>query len=268
MQLWIPTIGDAILLESEWKFSLWDEHRNHDMSEALGRKFAYRPSWHPDSQAMFEATLPSETELVVDRIYIRQGASDFDSVTFVVKACPKTKLVGERFWAKLDDVNRIQCRHTTRDNPIGHFAKAKYRAELKALTDPDGAAKAADKRTSREKSAQELVKCRNAIMEWVRNAYNGNQHMGFINALASDLRQRINDKHHYGLAYYWGQRQIEDSACWKCISTQHKDGTVIRKFRISYYDIMAGGIELTTHHDGTITFRPFHVKNGAYDFNV
>jgi hypothetical protein len=39
-----------------------------------------------------QVTLPVETLLKVDRIYIRKGASDFDSITF---------------WATLKDVNNI-----------------------------------------------------------------------------------------------------------------------------------------------------------------
>jgi len=56
--------------------------------------------------------------LAVDRIYIRRGKSEFDSVTFVVKSWPAVvvkrgvevvvqKKVGKRFWAKLRDVNEV-----------------------------------------------------------------------------------------------------------------------------------------------------------------
>ena len=48
----------------------------------------------------------------VDRIYIRKGKGEFDSVTFRVdfKLRAKRVLKG-RFWAKLDDVNRLLFEH-------------------------------------------------------------------------------------------------------------------------------------------------------------
>jgi hypothetical protein len=55
-------------------------------------------------------TLPTETYLTFDRIYIRRGVSGFDSVTFRTnKNCPEPNFRGRRFWAKLDDINNIVC---------------------------------------------------------------------------------------------------------------------------------------------------------------
>jgi len=48
--------------------------------------------------------LKAGTILEVDRIYIRKGAEDFSSVTFKIRG---NKVL--RFWAKLQDVNNIQC---------------------------------------------------------------------------------------------------------------------------------------------------------------
>ncbi len=50
-------------------------------------------------------TIPKNTVLEVDRIYIRKGASGFSSITF--KWIKDGKTV--RFWAKLNDVNSIEC---------------------------------------------------------------------------------------------------------------------------------------------------------------
>lgn len=64
-----------------------------------------------------------DTELKIDRYYIRQGLGDFDSVTFrtnhwvsapgdpLFKASRKVKSL--RFWAKLSDVNQIVGRILT-----------------------------------------------------------------------------------------------------------------------------------------------------------
>lgn len=55
-------------------------------------------------------TLPDKTYLTFDRVYIRRGVSGFDSVTFRTnKNCPEANFRGRRFWAKLDDVNKIVC---------------------------------------------------------------------------------------------------------------------------------------------------------------
>lgn len=65
------------------------------------------------------ATLPKDTILNVDRIYIRKGASDFSSISFFIESCPDltlnpltnskgVKKGKKRFWAKLEDVNCIE----------------------------------------------------------------------------------------------------------------------------------------------------------------
>ncbi len=50
-------------------------------------------------------TLPENTELSIDRIYIRKGNKDYSSVTFWAKLPNQKKKV--RFWAKLVDVNKM-----------------------------------------------------------------------------------------------------------------------------------------------------------------
>lgn len=86
------------------------------------------------------ASFPKGTILRVDRIYIRKGKSDWDSVTFCVAHAPgdenrakasgkaytwagrddasipeadkkkEQKLKGARFWVKLENVNDIVCK--------------------------------------------------------------------------------------------------------------------------------------------------------------
>lgn len=50
-------------------------------------------------------TLPKGTILEVDRIYIRQGNKECSSLTFKIR---RKKVL--RFWAKLQDVNNIECK--------------------------------------------------------------------------------------------------------------------------------------------------------------
>jgi len=63
-----------------------------------------------------EVNLPATTVLAIDRYYIRQGAEAFDSITFKVEKCPlvcyggkDAKMPNRRFWARLQDVNNIEC---------------------------------------------------------------------------------------------------------------------------------------------------------------
>jgi hypothetical protein len=72
-----------------------------------------------------EFTMPKGSQLRVDRIYIRKGSSDFSSITFFWSNALKKlnikeietknkvwrtsrKIKSPRFWAKLDDVNKIK----------------------------------------------------------------------------------------------------------------------------------------------------------------
>lgn len=70
--------------------------------------------WRRDSMQSFSITLPVGTVLRVDRIYIRSGKKEWDSITFSICKHPhftemKRKIVADgRFWAKLEDVNEIE----------------------------------------------------------------------------------------------------------------------------------------------------------------
>jgi hypothetical protein len=72
---------------------------------------ALRKWWFGDARygkAIKDVTLAAGTGLRVDRIYVRKGIADFDSLTFVVTDSPQKVLKGKRFWAKLADVNKIE----------------------------------------------------------------------------------------------------------------------------------------------------------------
>lgn len=113
MKLFIPPLGTKIRLTKEWLFKLFYEYRNDSLLKAQGfadeSERKYDLQWkHRGEHA--KTSLPEGTILTVDRIYIRQGAKDFDSVSFWLGTKPKG--VGYRgkirFWAKLEDVNNIE----------------------------------------------------------------------------------------------------------------------------------------------------------------
>ena len=106
VRLTVPHIGTRLTLTRGWVFVLHTESRNSDFAQRMGLK----DKDHRWRGVECRASLPAGTVLVVDRIYIRQGAADFDSITFRVKKGehPDKKIWG-RFWVKLGDANRIHC---------------------------------------------------------------------------------------------------------------------------------------------------------------
>lgn len=99
--LFIPPLGTEIVLAEPWTFDLFRE--NFDLFEALDIEvLAYGCISAP-------VTLPAGTALKLDRIYIRKGKKDFDSVTFIATLPGYVRGKRPRFWAKLCDVNRIMC---------------------------------------------------------------------------------------------------------------------------------------------------------------
>ena len=114
IKIFIPTIGAKLKLAKGWTFDLHDERRNDRFLKAIGHEklglgYRYSPG---GPKVASEITLPKGTVLTVDRIYIRKGSSDFDSITFnILKgSCPKKpELEKTRFWVKLSDVNKMEC---------------------------------------------------------------------------------------------------------------------------------------------------------------
>lgn len=126
MKLFIPELGSKLTLIQDWKCPIEWENRNLTLikffnSELSNAYKTYEQEWYQTLcsntqrtktwkawQDFINAnplvyTFPKGTVLEVDRIYIRKGAEDFSSLTFKWRT---PKMV--RFWAKLEDVNRIE----------------------------------------------------------------------------------------------------------------------------------------------------------------
>jgi len=109
MRLYIPQLGDKLQLSNDWSFDLHSEHRNDSLLKKLLNK-----SWSED-YVKFRQTgqrvgptkvsLPKGTVLNVERIYIRKGATNYDSITFKIEDCDSKELIKCRFWVKLKDAN-------------------------------------------------------------------------------------------------------------------------------------------------------------------
>lgn len=109
MQLFIPTIGTKLKLEAEWVFSLIVERRNDSLLREAGLgAIANHGRQFRDSSAG-KVSLPKDTVLEVDRIYIRKGKGDYDSITFVTKHHPQWGNKRTRFFVRLSEVNGMEC---------------------------------------------------------------------------------------------------------------------------------------------------------------
>lgn len=76
----IPSVGDVLVLDKPWTFRLFHEYRNETLLALFGQ-----PDTMADRKGHTVVTLPRGTELRVDRIYIRKGVKDYDSLTFLAK---------------------------------------------------------------------------------------------------------------------------------------------------------------------------------------
>lgn len=114
--LFVPPLGTRIRLTEPWTFPLYQESRNYDAWFLFANEEIDRWNWsRRDSNIPTTVTLEVGTVLNIERIYIRSGASGFDSITFRVIDGPNKKLLPKkaggtagvkcRFWAKLADIN-------------------------------------------------------------------------------------------------------------------------------------------------------------------
>lgn len=103
MKMYIPPLGTELVLAKAWSFPLFLEYRNIAALEYFKLLKEGDDHWSHEDKS-YPHTLPKGTTLKVDRIYIRKGAGDYDSVTFFMPGTGKRI----RFWAKLADVNRIE----------------------------------------------------------------------------------------------------------------------------------------------------------------
>lgn len=124
-RLYIPSLGDQLRLTVPWTFDLYGEHRNSSLFEVLGLKSPPPKNGYYDYDSR-RVTLEAGSVLKVDRIYIRKGQSDFNSITFHLKGEKTKKRTqsyssswggsgtytipsrGVRFWVKLADANNIE----------------------------------------------------------------------------------------------------------------------------------------------------------------
>lgn len=241
MKVWIPNCGDAIILDRDWEFVLKHEARNADFYDAVtgNEKGAVYKKYGWGRIPDVPVIMPKGTELVTDRIYIRQDKDDFASVTFMIKTHSNERFIGERFWAKLEEVNEILATPTSTGNPVGGFAKAKYKAAVKEKNDPSFT----KKREERKRQKSELDNARMAIVNAVSEfkfqdhvtkildqaiAYIKIDHAKYSAPLAfNEATERQSVKN----GMVWGLRKVGDR--WACRATRKTEAGTERDFTLS-----------------------------------
>jgi hypothetical protein len=128
MKLNIPTIGTTLTLMEDWTFTLLPEYRNETLYEMSG--IPYKSSHNGGTPTL--VWLPKGTTLVVDRIYIRKGNADYDSLTFrVVGASTQRRKVMQSHWSYAErrpdgtypEPERTEVEVTVPRKPVRFFAK-------------------------------------------------------------------------------------------------------------------------------------------------
>jgi hypothetical protein len=120
MKAFIPEIDSKVRLTKDWAFELHFEHRNYDIYTADGHKHL---DWR-DERKPYNRTLPKGSVFSISRIYVRNGAKDFSSVTLYILETTDEKLLAVkpntvpfkakgqkhygRFWVKLSDFNNAE----------------------------------------------------------------------------------------------------------------------------------------------------------------
>ncbi len=130
MKLFIPPLKMPLTLTKPATVPIYHERRNEIMLTAFGggpktygnRHYSWchppakpdqkKDGWDWDYDTMLATTLtiPAGTVLLIDRYYIRNGADEFDSLTFRVASSPDKKWNKKRFWLRLSDVNALNIK--------------------------------------------------------------------------------------------------------------------------------------------------------------
>lgn len=105
MRMFIPTIGTEFKLSEDWTFDLYHEHRNEKLLEYFKIPRG-QYGFYSGSSESTEVTLPKGTVIKVDRIYVKKGISEYDSVTVYASIAGEKRK--RRFWVKLNDFNQIE----------------------------------------------------------------------------------------------------------------------------------------------------------------
>jgi antitoxin component YwqK of YwqJK toxin-antitoxin module len=108
MRFFIPTIKQKITLAEDWTFDVYGEYRNKSLYKDILGLDNIGLSYYASDKIVSKYTFEKGQTLIVDRIYIKNGLQQFDSITFRTFVIFNGKKKTIRFWAKLSDVNKME----------------------------------------------------------------------------------------------------------------------------------------------------------------
>lgn len=114
MKLFIPTVGSKFKLTKDWSFSVYSDYRNKSLAKFKNSPYEFNDYYSATKVGFL--TIPADSVIKIERIYIRKGKEDYDSLTFSIKSTsleldPDKKKLHKtvaRFWSKLEDCNQIE----------------------------------------------------------------------------------------------------------------------------------------------------------------
>lgn len=133
-KLYVPALGDQLTLAEDWTFHVVNAHQNCPLVEWMGLPLA-GSYWNPpfgrsaDRQPIeskVDCMLPKGTILKVGRIYIRQGAPTYNSLTFTIVGQHIPKKVVKRLVHIYDGPRRgttVEREEVQPRRPIRFFAR-------------------------------------------------------------------------------------------------------------------------------------------------
>jgi len=228
-------------LTKDWNFKLHEEYRNKDVWMLFAGSEMPERNWRVERELLqLDCLMPARTELVFDRLYIRQDNDEYASATFMIKEHQDDRYIGERFWVKLVDANTIECETTSTGNPVGGFAKNVYKGAVLNKKDPSRVVKAVERKRAKE----EIEAARDAVYAYCSTKFSDRTLFGFgygknlhfedthLNSIAKEYIKLGGSDYVYqkmSSKPYTSQQAMG----WICDKTRRLDGgTVERDFRV------------------------------------
>lgn len=109
-RMFIPALDTKLRLTKDWEFSLLCEQRNQRLWDLKTGRAPMNsiPLLHRRGQAAVVQLVKGD-ELIIKRVYIRQGQKGFNSVTMSGMVQYEGLLRPVRFWVALSDFNKIEA---------------------------------------------------------------------------------------------------------------------------------------------------------------